>query len=229
MDIIERASPNFDPRPTSVGIDMVVIHYTGMASADAAFSRLGDPASRVSAHYVIDEDGAVYRLVPEGERAWHAGAAFWRGARDINARSIGIELVNPGHEYGYRPFAEAQMAALETLASGILKRHGIAPRNVVGHADVAPTRKKDPGELFDWARLARAGIGLWPEAPVRNVGPADAVVAMLTEYGYETEDPMRAIEAFQRHFRPRRVDGRADRETNGRLAGLLALCRCRSA
>lgn len=229
MDIIERASPNFDPRPPRVAIDMVVLHYTGMPNADAALARLADPASRVSAHYVIDEDGAVYRMVPEGGRAWHAGAAYWRGSTDVNARSIGIELVNPGHEYGYRPFADAQMAALETLAGGILERHGISPRNVVGHADVAPARKKDPGELFDWARLARAGIGLWPEAPSADDGPAEPVVAMLAEYGYETKDAKRAIEAFQRHFRPARVDGRADGETTGRLAGLLALCRRRSA
>ena len=111
MDIIERASPNFDPRPPRVAIDMVVLHYTGMPNADAALARLADPVSRVSAHYVIDEDGAVYRMVSEGGRAWHAGAAYWRGSTDVNARSIGIELVNPGHEYGYRPFADAQMAA----------------------------------------------------------------------------------------------------------------------
>jgi N-acetylmuramoyl-L-alanine amidase len=229
MDLIERASPNFDPRPVDVALDMLVLHYTGMPSADAALARLGDPASRVSAHYVIDEDGAVYRMVPEGARAWHAGAAYWRGSTDINARSIGIELVNPGHEYGYRPFTEAQMAALEILASGILERHGISPRNVVGHADVAPARKKDPGELFDWARLARAGIGLWPEAPATEVEPADPMDAMLARYGYETTDAKRAIEAFQRHFRPARVNGRADGETIGRLAGVLALCRRRSA
>ena len=229
MDLIECASPNFDPRPVGAVLDMMVLHYTGMPNANAALERLGDPASRVSAHYVIDEDGAVYRMVPEGARAWHAGAAFWRGSRDINARSIGIELVNPGHEHGYRPFAEAQMAALETLASGILERHAISPRNVVGHADVAPSRKKDPGELFDWARLARAGIGLWPETPATDVGPADAMLAMLDEYGYGIGDSKRAIEAFQRHFRPARVDGRADAETAGRLAGLLALCRRRSA
>ena len=160
--MIEQPSSSFDDRPAGAPVDVLVIHYTGMAGAEEALNRLCDPAARVSAHYLIDEDGTVIRLVDESRRAWHAGHAFWRGAADVNGRSIGIELVNPGHELGYRPFAEAQMRALKHLARGILSRHPIPPRNVVGHSDVAPRRKKDPGELFDWRSLARAGIGPLP-------------------------------------------------------------------
>ena len=218
-------SPNHDARPGGVAIDMVVLHYSGMETADAALARLCDPAAKVSAHYLIDEDGAVRRLVAEERRAWHAGVAWWRGVRDVNGRSLGIELVNPGHEFGYRPFAEAQMAALEDLARGILARHPIEARNVVGHSDVAPRRKMDPGELFDWPRLAAAGIGLWPDSAPADAADADEVKAMLADFGYETEDPGMTVTAFQRHFRPGRVDGRVDGDTAGRLRGLLALCR----
>ena len=163
----------------------------------------------------------------EGARAWHAGAAWWRGRTDINGCSIGVELVNPGHEFGYRPFPQGQMDALVDLARGILGRHPIPARNVVGHSDVAPGRKTDPGELFDWAALAEAGVGLWP----KNAGAVDedgeTVSRMLAGYGYETRDPAAAIAAFQRHFRPQKVDGlvvgRADGETAGRLKRLLEL------
>ena len=213
-------SPNVDARPAGTPIDMLVLHYTGMESADAALARLRDPAAQVSAHYVIDENGAVYALVDEAERAWHAGAASWRGRHDINARSIGIELVNPGHEFGYRPFPEAQMAALEDIAIGLLKRHRIPPRNVVGHSDVAPTRKTDPGELFDWRRLAGAGIGLWPSAPAPTDGDG---LALLARYGYDTTDPTAAVMSFQRHFRPERIDGVLDGETTGLARTLLDL------
>ena len=218
-------SPNHDARPDGAAIDMVVLHYSGMETADAALARLCDPAAKVSAHYLIDEDGAVRRLVAEERRAWQAGVACWRGVRDVNGRSLGIELVNPGHEFGYRPFAEAQMAALEDLARGILARHPIEARNVVGHSDVAPRRKMDPGELFDWPRLAAAGIGLWPDSAPADAADADEVKAMLADFGYETEDPGMTVTAFQRHFRPGRVDGRVDGDTAGRLRGLLALCR----
>jgi N-acetylmuramoyl-L-alanine amidase len=205
---------------------MLVLHYTGMESAEAALARLCDPAVDVSAHYMIDEDGHVFRLVDERERAWHAGVASWRGAGGINARSIGIELVNPGHEFGYRPFPKAQMAALIELAGDILARHpGIPPRNVVGHSDVAPTRKMDPGELFDWRMLADYGIGLWPDEGDAAPLDADAVCTMLAGYGYSIADRIAAIKAFQRHFRPERVNGRIDFETVRRLVGLLALCK----
>ncbi len=153
-----RPSPSFDTRPEGTRIDMLVLHYTGMDSAEAALARLLDPGVEVSAHYLIDEDGHVVRLVEECWRAWHAGVASWRGSADINARSIGIELVNPGHEFGYRPFPKAQMAALIELAGDILARFPEIPaRNVVAHSDVAPTRKMDPGELFDWRLVARRG------------------------------------------------------------------------
>ena len=218
---LDRPSPNFDARPPGTSVDMLVVHYTGMESAAAALERLCDPAARVSAHYVIDEDGTVHALVAESARAWHAGAAYWRGRRDVNGHSVGIELVNPGHAFGYRPFAEAQMAALESLARGVVARHPIEPRNVVGHADVAPGRKTDPGELFDWARLAAAGIGLWPAAPAPAVVEVAAVPARLAEYGYETTDAAAAVAAFQRHFRPAQVDGRLDGETAGLVEALL--------
>ena len=210
-------SPNFGPRRS--GIDMLVLHYTGMTSAEAALARLCDPTAEVSAHYLIDEDGTVHALVAEEMRAWHAGRSWWRGEADVNSRSVGIELVNPGHEFGYRPFPPVQIAALVGLAGGILARHPIPPRNVVGHSDVAPGRKQDPGELFPWADLAAKGIGLWPE-PGEATGEA---VAMLAEYGYDTSDPAAALTAFQRHFRPKRVDGVADAESAALLAGLLWL------
>ena len=220
-------SPNHDARPDGAAIDMVVLHYSGMETADAALARLCDPAAKVSAHYLIDEDGFVRRLVAEERRAWHAGVAWWRGAHDVNGRSLGIELVNPGHEFGYRPFAEAQMAALEDLARDILARHPIEARNVVGHSDVAPRRKMDPGELFDWPRLAAAGIGLWPDSAPADEADADEdeAKAMLAAFGYETGDLGMTVTAFQRHFRPGRVDGTMDGDTAGRLRGLLALCR----
>ncbi len=157
--VTDHPSPNFGPRPDGIVIDMLVIHYTGMPSGAAALRRLCDPVAEVSAHYLIEEDGRLFRLVGEAERAWHAGVASWRGESNINDRSIGIELVNPGHDYGYRPFPAAQMAALIALAGDILTRHPILTRNVVGHSDVAPSRKQDPGELFDWHALAAAGIG----------------------------------------------------------------------
>lgn len=217
--MIERPSPNCGPRPEGVPVDTLVLHYTGMKSTEEALVRMCEPAAKVSAHYCIDEDGSVTRLVPEDKRAWHAGVAYWRGETDINARSIGIELVNPGHEFGYRPFPEVQITTLTLLASAILRRHPIPPRNVVGHSDIAPSRKRDPGELFDWQRLARVGIGLWPE-PV-PAKPED-VPMMLAEYGYRAGDEG-VVAAFQRRFRPSRIDGVADQETAGLLAGLLAI------
>jgi len=212
-------SPNFQPRPAGTRIDMLVIHYTGMLSARAALERLCDPAAEVSAHYLIDEEGAVVALVEEENRAWHAGLSSWRGEANVNSRSIGIELVNPGHEFGYRPFPPAQMAALAHLAHGILARWPIPARNVVGHADVAPRRKQDPGELFDWSWLAQRGIGLWPE-PGQAAGEA---AALLADYGYDITDPGAALVAFQRHFRPSICDGVADAETLARLNGLVTL------
>jgi N-acetylmuramoyl-L-alanine amidase len=228
----ERLSPNVDARPDGRAIDMLILHYTGMQSAQAALDRLCDPIAKVSSHYLIEEDGCVWRLVPEEARAWHAGVSYWRGVRNTNDASIGIELVNPGHEFGYRPFPEAQMQALERLALEILDRHPIAPRNVVGHSDVAPARKTDPGELFDWWRLAAKGIGLWPAASVPTSGNDPATIAAvqndLAQFGYEAapsgvlDDATRCVlRAFQRHFRQARIDGEPDAETRARLAALV--------
>ena len=163
MKLISMLSPNQEPRPAGVAIDTLILHYTGMKTAKEALSRLCDPEAKVSAHYLVDEDGAVFLLVPEAKRAWHAGVSSWRGESNINDRSIGIELVNPGHEFGYRAFPEKQMAALIPLLRGILARHPIPQSRVLGHSDVAPGRKTDPGELFEWHRLAESGIGLWPD------------------------------------------------------------------
>src|SRR6185295_12446838 len=150
-------SPNFDMRSRDVPIDILLLHYTGMESAAAAVARLCHPAAKVSAHYTVDEDGTVYAHVPEEHRAWHAGQSYWAGARDINGRSIGIEIVNPGHEFGYRPFTEQQIGAVIHLSKEILARHSIPAQRVLGHSDVAPARKIDPGELFPWGGLALAG------------------------------------------------------------------------
>ena len=162
MQVIARPSPNYTDR-TMGPIDMLVLHYTGMASSEDALARLCDPAAQVSAHYLIDEDGQIYQLVVEEKRAWHAGVSCWAGEQDINSRSIGIELVNPGHDLGYRNFPELQMRRLAELGHEILLRHPIPPHRVLGHSDVAPGRKRDPGELFDWEWLAGQGIGLWPD------------------------------------------------------------------
>lgn len=223
MTPVPTPSPNHEPRRAAV--DMLVLHYTGMVDGPSALARLIDPAAKVSAHYLIDEDGTVYALVAESQRAWHAGVASWRGAGDVNSRSIGIELVNPGHEFGYRAFPEAQILALIELASGILARHSIPPGNVVGHSDVAPTRKQDPGEYFPWKRLKGYGIGLWPfvgheAAPVPDPGE---VARRLAAYGYDVAVPEAAIAAFQRHFRPSAIDGVMDETCMGRLARLLAV------
>ena len=216
MRRVDRPSPNHDARD-GVAIDTLVLHYTGMTSAGAALDRLCDPAAKVSAHYTIDEDGTIYAMVPEDRRAWHAGVSHWAGATNINARSIGIELVNPGHEFGYRGFAEEQVAALITLCHSILMRHAIPSARVLGHSDVAPARKEDPGELFPWARLAKAGIGLWPQGISSELGPE-----ALHRYGYDPNAPLASvITAFQRHFRPKRLDGKWDGECAGLMAFLL--------
>lgn len=227
MNIAERPSPNHgDRRPEGDGavvVDMLVVHYTGMVPDARALAWLCDPASQVSAHYFVDEAGAVCRLVPEERRAWHAGVSAWRGATDINSRSIGIELANPGHEFGYRDFPPVQIDALIELAGAILARHPIPPRNVVGHSDIAPARKLDPGERFPWQRLAEAGIGLWPQPTRGNVTGDPA--ALLADYGYDVANtPLAAVvSAFQRHFRPATVDGVVDAATGQRLAALARL------
>ena len=213
---------------------MLVLHYTGMQSAGAALDRLCDPAARVSAHYLVEEDGTVWRLVPEIRRAFHAGLSFWEGEAGLNLVSIGIEIVNPGHEWGYRRFPEPQMAAVERLCRDVLSRHPIPAHRIVGHSDIAPTRKTDPGELFDWPRLARAGIGIWP-APCSQ--PTDhrvdrvGAIADLGGIGYciaDAEAEAATVAAFQRRFRPTYIDGVIDHETAARLAEVRAAFRdCR--
>jgi len=229
MDIINLPSPNFDDRPVAGPIDILLMHYTGMQTADEAVNRLRDPAARVSSHYVIDEDGSILCLVPEHKRAWHAGISYWTGEREINARSIGIEIVNPGHEWGYRPFPAAQMQAVTALSQQIIAQHAIPARRVIGHSDVAPLRKQDPGELFDWQGLATQGVGLWPEPQSITWNDAQFLQA-LSLYGYDIEGPSgtaaatmqhAAILAFQRHFAPARLDGRIDSELAALLHGLL--------
>ncbi|MBP0463418.1 N-acetylmuramoyl-L-alanine amidase [Roseomonas sp. PWR1] len=204
---------------------MLVLHYTGMRTGAEAIARLRDPAAKVSSHYVVEEDGAVFRLVPEARRAFHAGISHWRGHSGLNARSIGIEIVNPGHEWGYRDFPALQMAAVCDLCLDILARHPIPARNVVAHSDVAPDRKEDPGELFDWEGLARNGVGVWPG---RDPAPADAdaVLPLLREIGYRDDLPLPVlVTAFQRHWLPGRADGIADAPTRARLAAVAAACR----
>lgn len=220
-DPIDCPSPNQDER--RLPVTMLVLHYTGMVDAASAIARLTDAAAKVSCHYLVAEDGQVLRMVPEDRRAWHAGRSAWRGIEDVNSASIGIEIVNPGHDHGYRPFPEQQMAALLPLVAGIARRHGIAPSNVVGHSDIAPTRKIDPGELFDWERLARHGLAL---ARPRT-GLADphwtpgGFLMALDRFGYDVIDGPAAVRAFQRRFRPETIDGVADGECRAILLALL--------
>lgn len=225
----ERPSPNRNARPAGARPELLVLHYTGMRSAREALERLCDPAAEVSAHYLVDEDGSVAALVPEEERAWHAGRSWWRGRSGVNDVSVGIELVNPGHEWGYRPFPAPQMAALVGLARGIMARWEMPAWAVVGHSDVAPDRKEDPGELFDWRGLATEGIGIWPGgAGEREPDEAEAR-RLLRVIGYPLEAegvaPHQALAAFQRRFRQERVDGRLDAATMGRLVGVAGLLR----
>ncbi|WP_040586532.1 N-acetylmuramoyl-L-alanine amidase [Allomesorhizobium alhagi] len=234
-----RVSPNFGPRANGVRPDMIVLHYTGMETGAAAEARLCDPASEVSSHYLVHEDGRIVQMVRESDRAWHAGKSSWRGVTDINSRSVGIEIVNPGHEFGYREFPKIQILAVIELCRGIAHRHGVKPEMILGHSDVAPGRKVDPGEKFPWRRLARHGIGHFVE-PARLRGgaisslgdsgaPVEELQSMLALYGYGVEitgvfdrQTEIAVAAFQRHFRPRQVDGIADRATVETLRRLLA-------
>lgn len=219
--IVDSPSPNFDARDS--GISMVVLHYTGMRDAESAVARLRDPEAGVSCHYLIAEDGQILRMVAEEDRAWHAGQSYWRGVSGVNACSVGIEIVNPGHEFGYRPFTEQQMEALLPLLAGIVERHGVAPANVVGHSDVAPARKQDPGELFDWARLAKHGLAI--ARPTRGlVDPHwtdGGFLLALERWGYDVHEAEPAVIAFQRRFRPELLDGLIDGECRAILLQLL--------
>ncbi len=232
-------SPNIEPRRGGGRPDMIVLHYTGMESAAAACDWLCNPGSGVSCHYLVEEDGNIIQMVEEDMRAWHAGLSSWRGAADINSRSVGIEIQNPGHGLGYRDFPDAQMGAVIALCRDIGKRHDIPARNIVGHSDVAPARKIDPGEKLDWAKLHREGIGHWvepaafTEVPVLQLGDrGEAVVklqALLSRYGYDVPREgafdlatQKTVSAFQRHFRPARIDGIADASTVDTLNRLVA-------
>ncbi|MBI1250819.1 MAG: N-acetylmuramoyl-L-alanine amidase [Alphaproteobacteria bacterium] len=257
MTVIDHPSPNSDARDRAVAL--VVLHYTGMATGKAALARLCDVApiairypgpwqpadidpnhalGRVSAHYVVEEDGRVFRLVDEKRRAWHAGASSWQGEEGVNARSIGIEIVNGGHDFGLPDFPEAQIGAVVALLQDILTRHALQPEAVIGHSDIAPARKLDPGEKFPWAKLAAAGVSIWPRRVippggqvVGEPGEAGAGVVQLQKafaaFGYgialsgtydaQTEA---VVSAFQRRFRPARIDGVCDAETLDCLADL---------
>lgn len=224
-DIIEKPSPNFDERG-GVSPSMILLHYTGMPTAQDALERLTDAESKVSAHYTIDQDGTLYRHVEEDKRAWHAGDSFWRGTKNINAHSIGIEIVNPGHEWGYCEFPSSQISRVMELCSAIKKRHEI--EYVLGHSDVAPARKEDPGELFPWKLLAQNGIGVWPEISDEDMVKAAGmdVVLALGDYGYDISQPDKAILAFQRHFLPeifeQKTQGSSCSRTRAKLYALLA-------
>jgi N-acetylmuramoyl-L-alanine amidase len=232
-------SPNHNERPDGQAPDILLLHYTGMPTAAEALERLRDPAAAVSCHYFVHEDGRVVQMVPEGRRAWHAGLSSWERVPDVNARSIGVEIVNPGHAGRLPPYPAAQIAKVIELSLDVIRRWGIRPDRVLGHSDVAPERKEDPGELFPWERLHRAGAGHWVEpAPIRErrvcaIGetgePVRALQARLASYGYGIpvsgafdQATAAVVRAFQRHFRPARVDGIADPSTLETLANLIA-------
>ncbi len=221
MTIIDTPSPNWDER--SLPVSMLVLHYTGMQDADSAIARLRDPAAKVSCHYLVAEDGTILRMVDEDKRAWHAGRSHWRAIDDVNSASIGIEIVNPGHDWGYRPFPAEQIEALIPLIANIKERHGITRGDVVGHSDIAPARKRDPGELFPWHSLARLRLAL--PRPTRNLMDPQWTQAgfclALERFGYDVADRMAAIMAFQRRFRPELIDGEIDAECRMILLALL--------
>jgi N-acetylmuramoyl-L-alanine amidase len=237
--IADRPSPNHGERRDGLSPDILLLHYTATKSAENAIRWLCNPDAQASSHYVVDVDGAITRLVEEDRRAWHAGASFWKGETDVNSRSIGIEIQNEGNWGGNPDFPEPQMRAVEALCLDILARHAIAPERVLAHSDVAPGRKVDPGEKFDWARLARAGIGRWVEPAPITPGPAldlgdageevRALQSALAAYGYKVEasglfEPATksVVRAFQLHFRQGLVDGVADVSTRDTLARLGA-------
>lgn len=221
MTYIDTPSPNFDDR--ALPVSMIVLHYTGMIDAESAIRRLTDPAAKVSAHYLVAEDGTVLRMVDEAKRAWHAGKSHWRGITDVNSASVGIEIVNPGHEFGYRPFHDQQIEALLPLVAKIKDRHNIGRGDVVGHSDIAPTRKQDPGELFPWARLAKLRLALpRPTRGLMDPGWTEGgFLLALERFGYDVSDKLAATVAFQRRFRPELIDGEIDMECRCILLALL--------
>jgi N-acetylmuramoyl-L-alanine amidase len=233
------ASPNHGPRRPPKSVDAIVLHYTGMPTADSALERLCDPASEVSSHYFVDDDGRILQLVRENRRAWHAGVGSWKDETDMNSVSIGIEIANQGHDGGSPPYPDAQIQSVIKLCLDICERHRILPERVLAHSDIAPTRKRDPGEYFPWERLALAGVGAWSNFSLKTSRPSirpgskgdevRALQELLTIYGYHLDitgdsDAMtRAVlVAFQRHFRPNLVDGTPDASTVSILCDLVA-------
>jgi N-acetylmuramoyl-L-alanine amidase len=233
-----RVSPNFGPRRDGKRADAIILHYTGMETGEAAETWLCNPESEVSAHYLVHEDGRIVQMVREADRAWHAGLSSWQGETDMNSRSIGIEIVNPGHFLGYPEFGDRQVEAVIELCRGISLRQAIVPERILAHSDIAPARKIDPGEKFPWDRLSAAGVGHFVEAvPVRDGetlaresagAGVENLQSMLALYGYGVdisgtfdEGTWQVVAAFQRHFRPAWVDGVADESTIETLHMLL--------
>lgn len=239
LPVIQHPSPNFNARKSP--ITTLVLHYTGMETGEAALARLCDKEAGVSAHYLIEEDGRIFQLVSEGDRAWHAGVGQWCGQSDMNSASVGIEVVNGGHDHGLPPFPVVQIDAVLALSQDVLTRHSIRPQNVIGHSDMAPLRKQDPGERFPWERLAQQGIGLFPQAvpdgervPAQRPGEASDAIADLRadlgQIGYDLEidraydsNLEAVVAAFQRRFRPWRIDGIVDQQTRARIRQVLDL------
>ena len=238
--IVHRPSPNFDDRAKGQAPTLLVLHYTGMESNSEAINRLCDVRSFVSAHYVVEENGTCLQLVHETYRAWHAGKSNWAGNEDINSCSIGIELCNPGHDWGYRKFPEQQMKTLISLCRDIITRNSIPSHLVLGHSDIAPHRKMDPGELFDWQRLSRERIGVWPNKFIlsdKEIGPDTTqlvasdirrIQEKLDNFGYKIKitgehdhETVAVAKAFQRHFRKNKIDGKLDKEVETILDNLL--------
>lgn len=233
--IVDALSPNVNPRPEGAAIDLVILHYTGMEDGPSAIKRLRDPEARVSCHYVVEEDGRVFRLAEERMRAWHAGVSFWAGITDVNSRSIGIEIVNGGHDFGLPDYPPAQIAALIDLLSDILDRRKLHPVRVIGHSDVAPARKDDPGEKFPWTQLHAAGVAIAPKieeqsrhsiyAPgVEDAGVAGVQQALasigygVTVTGVLDDATQCVVRAFQRRFRQDCIDGALDLQTLALIA-----------
>lgn len=205
MSGLSHPSPNFDERRDGARPSFIILHYTGMKTAGEALKRLCDPVSKVSAHYTVDEDGTVCSHVAEDKRAWHAGQSYWRGWEDLNSHSIGIEIVNPGHEWGYKNFPDRQIRAVSELCRGILQRFDLPPEAVLGHSDIAPARKEDPGELFPWKEIALQGVGVWPSTSDEDMVKAAAmdIDRALRDAGYDPAvSPGQRLIAFQRHFEP---------------------------
>lgn len=228
--ILQKTSPNFNERDLNIPLKYIVLHYTGMKTATEALARLCDPEAKVSAHYVVDTDGRITQLVDESRRAWHAGESFWRGITDMNSASIGVEIVNPGHEFGYTPFPPAQIEAVYDLTRFIIKRRKMQPLWApVGHAEIAPQRKQDPGELFPWKQLAAGGLGFWPTptSDDEKILPVHEAQKLLRHIGFEcsangvhNQATREVVKAFQRRYRPERVNGELDKKTCAMLKAL---------